>query len=463
MSLWDSLKEMLGLGGEDEGVENEDEVDWDNLDERVAYVEQQHAEGLRRRREQQANHEELGYGSDGGAVADGEEGEWREGSRRRALRDERLLADEPDEESSGYSPWHYVPWEPVLLRQEADRLFSETMRTGDEDLRTVDTDPEQLDRLGLPRWRSEREVAEALDLTVDRLFYFASHRQADRHFHYVRFTIPKNSGGRRTIMAPKRELKAIQRDLLAQMASELPVAEPAHGFREGRSIKTNAEPHVGREVVVKMDLADFFETVTFPRVRGLFVSYGYGYPVATTLAVLCTEAERQPVETDDGKRWVPTTDRYCVQGAPTSPAICNSIARRLDHRLAGLADSLGFTYTRYADDMTFSSDDDGRIGTLLRAVADIADDEGFVINEAKTRVMRRGQRQSVTGVVVNDELGLSRQVRRRWRAMIHQMKQERSRGELEPERVDKLEGKLAYLEMLNPDQAGPLRAQWEGE
>lgn len=475
MGIFDTIKNALGLGDEST-VQNEEETDWENLDvdhdgessEEPAKLARERLQRMERRREESDSEprEELEYGSRA-SEHDGDTAQiWHDSGKRLVVRDPRLTPDDEAEEedsrdATSYDPWLWQAPDPVMTTEEAERLFSETMRTRDEELRTIDTDLGQIARLDLPRWETEKDLADSLELSLDELFYYASHRKADRHFHYVRFSIPKSTGGRRTIMAPKRRLKSIQRDLLRELVDQLPVSDHAHGFRPGRSIKTNAEPHVNSAVVVKLDLEAFFKTVTFPRVRGLFIAYGYGYPVATTLAVLTTEAERQPVEARGETRYVPVSRRYCVQGAPTSPGICNSIASRLDNRLAGLADSIGFRYTRYADDMTFSSETHGGVGTLLRAAEDIVEDEGFRLNDAKTHVMRAGRRQTVTGVVVNEQLGLSRQERRRWRAQIHQMKLAREQGELDPERIDELEGKLAYLEMLNPDQAAPLRAQWE--
>jgi retron-type reverse transcriptase len=189
-------------------------------------------------------------------------------------------------------------------------------------------------------------------------------------------------------------------------------------------------------------------------VRGLFVSLGYSYPVATTLAVLTTESPRQPVVVDGQLYHVPVDQRHCVQGAPTSPAICNQIARRMDHRLAGLARKLGFTYTRYADDLTFSGDDPAAVRSLLGLARRIIADEGFKVHPGKTAIRRRGSRQTVTGVVVNDTLGLSRRQRRQLRAQIHRLSQQ---PEIDPEELCRLRGKLAYLQMLNPQQAEALR------
>jgi hypothetical protein len=245
----------------------------------------------------------------------------------------------------------------------------------------------------------------------------------------------------------------IQRKLLEVLVEKLPVSEHAHAFRRGRSIRTCAEPHVRKRFVLKLDLKDFFPSVTFARVRGLLIAYGYSYPVATTLGVLVTEAERQPVEVDGNVFHVPIGERHCVQGAPTSPGICNALLLRLDHRLAGLAGKRGLVYTRYADDLAFSGDVDRNAANRVRALASrIIEEEGFRVNTDKTRLMGQGHRQTVTGVVVNQVLGLSRQERRRLRAMAHQLRGNSS-GEPRPALNAMLRGKLAYLSMLNPSQA----------
>jgi hypothetical protein len=306
-------------------------------------------------------------------------------------------------------------------------------------------------------WRTEDDLAGALGLTVKQLRFFAIHREAERILHYVTFSIPKRSGGRRLILAPKRRLKALQRRLLDPLVRKLPVSEHAHGFRRGRSVRTGAAPHVGKAAVLHLDLEDFFPTVTFGRVRGLLIALGYGYLVATTLAVLMTEAERQPVQVDDKLYHVPVGLRHCVQGAPTSPGLCNCIALRLDRRLSGLARKFGFAYTRYADDLTFSGDDGGAVNALRAQATRIIRAEGFRVNARKTHIARQGRRQCVTGVVVNRTLGLSRQERRRLRAELHHLRKDRETGATDPDRLARVKGKLAYLHMLNPTQAEALR------
>src|SRR6266567_6542802 len=373
----------------------------------------------------------------------------KEYHRRRALRDKRLLP----KVKSPARVLGITKKKKVMSVPEAERLFGGTMRTRNRSLRDLTTDEEQLNRYGLPIWKTEEDVATALGISLKELWFFSIHRERERQPHYVTFAIPKRSGGKRLIMAPKRRLKAIQRKLLELLVEKLSVGEHAHAFRKGRNIRTGAEPHVGKRFILKLDLKDFFPTVTAARVRGLLIAYGYSFPVATTLAVLMTEAERQPVEVDGAIFHVPVGERHCVQGAPTSPGLCNSVLLRLDHRLAGLAGKRGLVYTRYADDLSFSGDVDRKTANRFRTLASrIVGEEGFTVNAEKTRLMGQGNRQTVTGVVVNQVLGLSRQERRRLRAMAHQLRHE-SEGEHRHALNALFRGKLAYLSMLNPHQA----------
>jgi predicted DNA-binding WGR domain protein/retron-type reverse transcriptase len=370
---------------------------------------------------------------------------------RRALRDRRLVPKRKP--VAGYLRKHKPR---VFSRSEAARLFAATLRTSNRNLRDLAPDEEQLARYGLPAWKTEADVAAALGISVGELRFFSIHRDKERVRHYLSFAIPKRSGGERLIQAPKPRLKALQRRLLPLLVNRLPASDAAHGFRSARSIRSGAEPHLRQRVLVQMDLADFFPTVTYPRVRGLFIALGYSYPVAATLAALATESERQPVDVDGTVYHVPVTPRHCVQGAPTSPGICNAVVVRMDRRLGGLARWAGFRYTRYADDLTFSGDDPRKIGAILVHARRIVEAEGFRINDAKTRVSRRGQRQVVTGVTVNDVLGLSRRERRRLRARIHHVQSEG----LDPVEEASIEGYLSYLHMLNPGQAEGARARW---
>lgn len=340
-----------------------------------------------------------------------------------------------------------------LPTDEARRLFAGTLRTADARLRHLAADEAQLTRYGLPVWRSEAEVAQALGIPLRTLRHYSIHSARERVPHYVTFAVPKRSGGERLIMAPKSRLKAIQRRLDALLVKRLPASEFAHGYRPKRSVRSNAQPHVGAAVLLHLDLKDFFPSLHFGRVRGLLLALGYGYAVAGTLAALMTEAPRQPVVAGGVRYFPPVGPRACPQGAPTSPGLSNAIVMKLDHRLAGLARRVGFTYTRYADDLAFSGDQVQQVHALRCLAQRIIAEEGFTVNHAKTRILRRGARQQVTGVVVNEVLGLPRAERRRLRAAVHRARGEAARAGRPLQLDAALRGKLAYLRMLNPAQA----------
>lgn len=196
-----------------------------------------------------------------------------------------------------------------------------------------------------------------------------------------RFTIPKKSGGERLISAPMPRLKRAQYWVLDNILARAPLHDAAHGFAPERSILTNARNHVGRDVVINLDLKDFFPTLTYARVKGLFEALGYAEAVAIPLALLCTEPDVDEVTLDGERHFIADGPRLLPQGAPTSPAITNLICRKLDRRLMGLSRTLGFVYSRYADDLTFSGSGEAvkKIGTLLKAV------HGIVAAPARTR------------------------------------------------------------------------------
>lgn len=280
---------------------------------------------------------------------------------------------------------------------------------------------EKLTALGLPRLATAAEVAAAMGIAVPELRFLAYARKVSQKTHYVRFTIPKKTGGARLISAPMPRLKRAQRWILDAVLAKVALEGPAHGFVVDRSIVTNARPHLGSQVVVNLDLRDFFPSLGFRRVKGMFEGLGYGEEVSTIFALLTTEPEIDEVELDGQTYFVATTARKLPQGSPASPAITNVVCRRLDKRLAGMARALGFTYTRYADDLTFSGPKEAPVGKLLRQVRFVVGQEGFTAHEEKTRVLRRGRQQEVTGVVVNERPSIDRKELRRFRALLFQI------------------------------------------
>jgi retron-type reverse transcriptase len=352
--------------------------------------------------------------------------------------------------------------EEVAQRRATDILFLGRGVSGRLGDRT--SDAKQLKKAGMPVLSTPADVARALGLTVPRLRWLAFHAEVATRVHYVSFTVPKKSGGTRTLSAPHRTLAAAQQWILANVVAKLPVEPPAHGFIPGRSTVSNADAHTGKAVVVNMDLEGFFPSITFPWVASVFRRAGYSPAVATVLGLLCTECPRTVVRYEGKAYHVATGPRGLPQGACTSPGLSNQVARRLDRRLQGLAVKMGLTYTRYADDLTFSGDEglNERVGYLMARIRHIAQEEGFAVNEKKTRVLRRSARQTVTGLVVNDRPGVKRDEVRRLRAILHRARLEgleKQNREGRPHFLAWLLGKIAYVGMVRPEVGARLRAQ----
>jgi hypothetical protein len=275
---------------------------------------------------------------------------------------------------------------------------------------------------------------------------------------YVEFEIPKRSGGTRRICAPRRELKQVQRRILDDLLAKLPVHPACQGFVAGRSVVSNATPHQGAALILKLDLASFFPTVHYRRVEGFFESLGYPGEVASMLAGLTTH---RPTFAGGRVGWPGTMP----QGAPTSPALANLLCQRLDTRLAGLAEKLGARYTRYADDLTFSfaAAPERSLGRITWWIDQICSQEGFRENAGKRRILRPSNRQQVTGVVVNDGLHVPRDVRRRLRAILHNCRRDgleaQARGR--PHFAATLRGWAAYVRMVEPEAGAKLHAAIE--
>lgn len=324
---------------------------------------------------------------------------------------------------------------------------------------------EKLQAGGLPLLSSPAELANAMGLTISKLRWLAFHSDAPTRVHYVSFNIPKKSGGTRRLSAPHQQLAAAQHWILTNILNLIPVHQNAHGFVAQHSVVTNAAPHVGSSVVINADLKDFFPSITLARVDGLFRRIGYSPAIATILALLCTECPRDTVTFCGTTYHAAIGPRALPQGACTSPAISNLVAHKLDRRMSAMADKLGWRYTRYADDLTWSieAEPSPSVGYVLARIRHIVDDEGFSVNHEKTRVQRRSQQQSVTGVVVNDRLSVSRDTIREIRAILHNAKSTglaaQNRNE-HPHFESWLAGMIGWIEMVNPQQGGKLRTQW---
>lgn len=324
-------------------------------------------------------------------------------------------------------------------------------------------DHAKTDSLGLPALVTFLDVAAAMNQTPQRLQWLVFERGADDTDHYTRFEIPKRSGGTRLISSPKPAMRAAQEWVRTQILVRRPVSPAATAFRPGKSIVDNARPHIGAGVIVRIDVKDFFPSITFERVRGYFESLGYNGGVSTVLALISTDAPRARVTLDGQSHFVIVGERALPQGACTSPDLANLIVLGFDARLMGLAAKLGWTFTRYADDIILSHpDENANAAALVSMVTRIANDEGFRINTKKTRIMRRPNRQIVTGLLVGQDVRLTRQDLRRIRAFLHRCETqgvENVSKDIGKDARAVARGYFAYVHMITPDTALAMRAK----
>jgi hypothetical protein len=294
--------------------------------------------------------------------------------------------------------------------------------------------------------------------------------------HYTYRWLTGRSGKVRLLEMPKQRLKAVQRRLLHEVLARIPPHGAAHGYRRGRSVLTYAAPHAGRALVLRFDLRDFFLSVRASRVHALFRAAGYPAAVARSLTGLCTNVVPPDVLQDVPVPEYPSGNRpapgppyevaHLPQGAPTSPALANLCAYRLDCRLAALAESLGACYTRYADDLAFSGDTGLERGArrFQVQVCRIALEEGFEVHTRKSRFMRRGVRQQLAGVVVNEHPNVRRDEYDRLKAILTNCLRHGPATQNRDGHADfrgHLAGRLAYVAMLNPARGQRLRALFD--
>ncbi len=263
--------------------------------------------------------------------------------------------------------------------------------------------------------KSPRDVAELLEIPYKYLVYYIYRMPHDRK--YTKFSIPKKSGDFRIIYSPKNSLGIIQRKLSQVLYAIYKPRPSVHGFAVSRSIITNAKAHAKKSFVFNLDIKDFFDSINFGRVRGMFIAnpYKLNKEVATILAQICCYENKLP------------------QGAPTSPIISNLICAKMDSELQRFCKEYGLLYTRYADDITISSNrrelptalvasyikglPNVVIGDELRLI--IEKNNGFQINESKVRLLYKTQRQEVTGLIVNQGVNIDRKYIRNLDAALH--------------------------------------------
>jgi len=376
-----------------------------------------------------------------------------------------------------------------------------------------ENDNDKLLLQGLPFVKDDKDLAEFLGIEYKKLRFLVYHRDVVLVDHYHRFTIPKKKGGERNIAAPKSILKNAQRKILEDILSKIPVSDYAHGFLKGKSVVSGAKVHVTEKVylseetdmtdksvnmidkvdmsegakvleivqgiekatikenvngknkvsgentqlLINMDLENFFPTITFERVRGMFKAFGYSGYISSLLAMICTYCERMAIEVRGEIKYVKTSNRILPQGSPASPMITNIICAKLDKRLSGLASKYNCTYTRYADDMSFSFKEESgdlNIGRFMGLVSKIVSEEGLNINKKKTRFLRENNRQCITGIVINnDEIGVSKKWIKTLRAAIYNANKLKNNGEEVPVKtINEISGMVSWVKSVNAER-----------
>ena len=241
--------------------------------------------------------------------------------------------------------------------------------------------------------------------------------------HYKTFKIRKKTGGYRWITSPDEQLKRIQRWIYENILKNVQEHACSFGFVNGRSIVDNAKKHVGKDIVLNIDLYRFFDSIEQKRVFGVFKFLGYHPNLAYSMAELLTarmsktyweEIEEENVFTNS---FIEECPQILPQGSPASPRVANFIAYGLDTRFSFLAEKLDLSYSRYADDITFSGNFENMpsISTIAKIIAD----EGFKLNQNKIKYLKRSNRQIVTGIVVNDKISVPRKFKEKLRSELY--------------------------------------------
>ena len=255
---------------------------------------------------------------------------------------------------------------------------------------------------------NETQLCRMMDISLDAL------SEVIHNPIYQRFEIPKKKGGKRTIDAPDNVLKDIQSKLNYFMNAYYLMIKPEavfgfviqpHELGKICAIAENAKPHVGKRQVLNIDIKDFFPTIRANQVKALFQSalFQFDEHLASLLALLTTYKGTLPI------------------GAPTSPAVANFICYQLDKELQGFCKENDLSFSRYADDLTFSSDTKFHSDTILDIVSMI-NKRGFSINEKKFRIQSANKKQTVTGLVVNAKVNVDRKFIRKLRAIMHDIR-----------------------------------------
>ena len=261
---------------------------------------------------------------------------------------------------------------------------------------------------GLPVIFDVGHLAHYMDISKRRLFEIVQRKE------YYYYLVPKKNGAKRRIIVPNDDLMSVQRWINKQILQTISPLDCVTGFVQGRSIVNNAKIHENKKYILNLDLKDFFESISIDRVERLFYSLGYKQEIALFLANICTTTINKNYIKwkfeENIKYFEPLLQKkkpFLVQGAPTSPAIANFICYRMDKKLMSYAKHHGINYSRYADDITFSSDS-FRALPKMSYLKKLMIEERFKLNDKKIKLLKNGMRQEVTGLLINERVRIPR-------------------------------------------------------
>lgn len=280
-----------------------------------------------------------------------------------------------------------------------------------------------LNTLDVPIINSFEHLAEQLSLTKGLLYLLIYQKK----YCYTNTYIPKKDGTERLLSVPSLNLKVVQKWILVNILEKIKVSEQAMAFVPKKNgLKTNAEYHKKNIFLLEMDIKNFFGTIKKKQVFKLFSNIGYNANVAAILTSLCTYEEVLP------------------QGAVTSPYIANLVCYHLDARLNGFCSRKDIVYTRYADDLSFSSNDRKQLNRIESFVKYIINDEGFIINDKKTRYLSNEVKKAITGIIINnEEIHVDKKFKRNLRALIFNSIKNRDYS-----KNDKIRGSISYIDSI---------------
>lgn len=345
-------------------------------------------------------------------------------------------------------------------KKHSDEFISETLSYADG-----------LDSKGLPVIFDQQHLSYLLCMEHRNLRQLV--KSASSYYKY--FAIKKRRGGLRRIMSPYSELRDAQTWIKENILDKIELPNCVKAFVKGRNIMENAKMHEGRKYILKVDITNFFESIGVRQVYVAFRKMGYDRSVAAWLANLCTaKIEDYKYEQLEDQEEIQKlfndlyhkSEPFLVQGAPTSPGLANIICNRMDKRMLGLANKHGFTYSRYADDMTFSADKKDRL-PKVSMIRKIVETEGFHLNDEKIELLHEGNRQIVTGLLVDNHVRVPGRYKKDIKRHIHFCLKYGGREHFHRIAPGKafgkewLAGRIRYIHSVEPETAKKLWAEFE--